>query len=134
MINSTHAVQFFQDLARALVESGYFPAVSEARFNEVDNKSSVELAVTNTPDAIPDPDCIDVTLETLHDGTDPLRVRVQEVFLDPTLDTPGAAAQESTDRLIKDLKKHHPTMEFESQFLAQKLCEHFKILGLAPHQ
>lgn len=132
MINSTHAVQFFHDLARVLVESGYFPAVSEARFSEVDNKSSVELVVTNTPDAIPDPDCIDVTLETLHDGTDPLRVRVKEILLDPLLDTPGAAAQEGTDHLIKDLKEHNPTMEFESQFLAQKLCEHFKLLGLAP--
>lgn len=134
MDNSTHAVHFFQDLARVLVESGYFPAVSEARFNEVDNKSSVELAVTNTPDAIPDPDCVDVTLETLHNEADPLRVQIKEVFLDPTLDTPGVTAQEGTDRLIKDLKKHSLTMEFESQFLAQKLCEHFKILGLTPHQ
>ena len=105
MINSTHAVQFFHDLARVLVESGYFPAVSEARFNEVDNKSSVELAVTNALDTIPDPDCIDVTLEIFHNEADPLCVRVKEVFLDPTLDAPGAAAQEGTDHLIKDLKK-----------------------------
>jgi len=133
MINSTLAVQFFQDLARVLVESGYFPAVSEARFNEVDNKSSVEIAVTNTPEAIPELDCIDVSLEALHDDFDPLRVRVKEVYIDPTLSTSGFAAQECTDRLTKDLKEHNPTMEFKSQFLAQKLCEHFNLLGLAPH-
>lgn len=132
MDNSTRAVHFFQDLARVLVESGYFPSVSEARFNEVDSKSAVEITITNTPEVIPELDCIDVALETLHDGADPLRVRVKEAYIDPTSSRHGANAQECTERLINDFKKHSPTMEFKSQFLAQKLCEHFKLLGLAP--
>lgn len=134
MIDATHAVQFFQALERTLLMLGYYPTITEAGFNGNDNKSQIEFVVTISTNIDLTADNVHVTLGAFHSKTNPLQAQVKEILIDPSSDTSGFLALESTDQLSKELKAHSPSMELDAQFLGRKLCEYFASFGLVPQR